>query len=1013
MPFERVYELYRHTTGDITIRDAAGEQRQITSRDPTELEHFAHAAKAPQIDLVTSEGEAIGLHMWGDGTVVKPTPTIILPKKMIYLFTGKPVALQEMATHFCSLDELIDPAPLLTYDPSALDVQTDASQREITLCHGRRRDERQGRWKAKSSTFDTFGSFLQDHKVGEKDGRCFLQGIAAGGIRKSAGMISNDIIGLDLDSGQPWQEVIDKIATTGLECSLYTTHSHGKSESTIKRDHYLKWSDGLAPTEEGLRQYLLETKHMRPEIVATLRIVDESRHTEEGVVILVRHEPTPKFRAIFPLSEPFTFAKRGGALQDAIREWKESYAGFSTSMDLAFDEACIDPARLFYFPRHAEGAPFGSWRIAGRPVNLNEYERLPIKRARQGKARSQNPFVAVGQAEEERERYITSDGFNLKQWAAISAKRFEAQIMIEDLLGDDRLRDPRASGKAGIHVECPFEAEHSEFGGNGTFVVNASDSYDDGFDGGFTFKCVHNACADRDRLDLLKGWIDQGLIAPEDLANNDYRLALDDEEDEDKDEDEDEDEDKAIAPLSSRPSSPGQPHSLAHAPGKAIQDADGEEPLAYLLRTLAMVHTPKGLRVVMRPKPGAAPKYMRVSEARDKFKNLLRFEETKKGLKKIYAFDEWLEDLGRVTFDETAFAPGRELSDAFNTFTGWPLEPAPGDWSLLRNHMKEELCGGDEALFDWLFRWHAHMFQRPGEKQGSAIVITGEMGTGKSIVYTYFSRLLGRYFLAVDRKKKLVGDFNGHIEDKLLVVAEEMAWRNDPDAMATLRAMITGVATSIEKKGEDTTPGDNFTRFVFLSNHKRPVPVGGKDERRFLVLFCGNRRRGDLDFFRAMDEQMRNGGTAALFYDLLHYDPGEAGWDILRSPPETLHLQVQKRGALDGIEEFLAQLLESGSFEFEEDSLPSIVLDPDKATPVAAIELKRAAGEHIKGRSRFDTTEVDVPSVRDKAIELCGAELAQVRPDAGKNNQTILVFPKLDEARERFTEATGLPLRIV
>ena len=73
----------------------------------------------------------------------------------------------------------------------------------------------------------------------------------------------------------------------------------------VKRDHYLKWSGGIAPTVDGLRQYLIETKHMRPEIVATLRIIGESRHTEDGVIIVAEHAPTPKFRAIFPLTVYF------------------------------------------------------------------------------------------------------------------------------------------------------------------------------------------------------------------------------------------------------------------------------------------------------------------------------------------------------------------------------------------------------------------------------------------------------------------------------------------------------------------------------------------------------------------------------------------------------------------------------------------------------------------------------------------------------------------------------------
>jgi hypothetical protein len=94
----------------------------------------------------------------------------------------------------------------------------------------------------------------------------------------------------------------------------------------------------------------VKVKGVLPHIVEQVAIIDDAYHTEEGVVILVQHRPMPKFRAVFPLHEPFVFAKRGGTQQDAIAEWKERYAGFASAMNFFFDEKCVDPARLFYFP---------------------------------------------------------------------------------------------------------------------------------------------------------------------------------------------------------------------------------------------------------------------------------------------------------------------------------------------------------------------------------------------------------------------------------------------------------------------------------------------------------------------------------------------------------------------------------------------------------------------------------------------------------------------------------------
>ena len=393
---------------------------------------------------------------------------------------------------------------------------------------GRRCDEGQGKWKEVSSSFGQFETMLQDHKQGPKDGPCFLQGKSANGARKAVAMIENHILGVDLDSGAPLKDVMDTIQRYGLEAVIYTTHNHLKNTSVIKRDHFLKWADASTVEEDTVRDYLIHVKGTLPSIVDDLTIIDDAHHSDEGVVILVQHKPMPKFRAVFPLASPFVFAKRGGSQQDAINEWKERYAGFCTELGLFFDEKCVDPARLFFLPRHAaKDKAFGSWLVMGEPLDLDQFDRVKMKRGRNNKrtAVAANAYTAaaggVDDDEDEADRYITSCDFNLKGWSIKYAKRFEVQTMIEEVVGGDFIREPRGN-KPGVHVECPFEAEHSSFGGGGTFVVNASDNLDDGHEGGFTFTCVHNSCAGRDRLDYLKEMIEQELITVADLKNKDF-----------------------------------------------------------------------------------------------------------------------------------------------------------------------------------------------------------------------------------------------------------------------------------------------------------------------------------------------------------------------------------------------------------------------------------------------------------------------------------------------------------
>jgi hypothetical protein len=165
---------------------------------------------------------------------------------MIYLLDDV-VPNMEQGPNVVPVDNLFDALDekqaLIMFDPKTLDVQTEGSQKPIKLANGRHRQESQGRWKANASTFGQFSDFVRIHREGPKDGPCFLQGDTAGGHRKAAAMVSNYILGVDLDSGAPVEDVIASIQKAGLEAVIYTTHSHLKCESKIKRDHFIKWAE--------------------------------------------------------------------------------------------------------------------------------------------------------------------------------------------------------------------------------------------------------------------------------------------------------------------------------------------------------------------------------------------------------------------------------------------------------------------------------------------------------------------------------------------------------------------------------------------------------------------------------------------------------------------------------------------------------------------------------------------------------------------------------------------------
>ena len=63
--------------------------------------------------------------------------------------------------------------------------------------------------------------------------------------------------------------------------------------------------------------------------------------------------------------------------------------------------------------------------------------------------------------------------------------------------------------------------------------------------------------------------------------------------------------------------------------------------------------------------------------------------------------EAWLQCAWRQQFAGVVFAPNwPEQEDVLNLWRGWGVEPEPGDWSILREHIHDNICRGDATLFE-------------------------------------------------------------------------------------------------------------------------------------------------------------------------------------------------------------------------------------------------------------------------------------------------------------------------
>ena len=133
----------------------------------------------------------------------------------------------------------------------------------------------------------------------------------------------------------------------------------------------------------------------------------------------------------------------------------------------------------------------------------------------------------------------------------------------------------------------------------------------------------------------------------------------------------------------------------------------------------------------------------------------------------------WLIDPRRRKYQGVVFSPNEDKPGYYNLWRGFAVEPKAGDWSLLKDHVQDVMCKGDDTLFAYVMAWMAHAVQCPGEPAEVALVLRGDQGVGKGLFVRELGALFGQHFVHVSHPRHLSGNFNAHLQDAVVVFADE------------------------------------------------------------------------------------------------------------------------------------------------------------------------------------------------------------------------------------------------
>jgi hypothetical protein len=282
----------------------------------------------------------------------------------------------------------------------------------------------------------------------------------------------------------------------------------------------------------------------------------------------------------------------------------------------------------------------------------------------------------------------------------------------------------------------------------------------------------------------------------------------------------------------------------------------------------------------------------------------------------------WLRSPHRRTYKNIVFNPKipGHYDGNFNIWKGFAVKPVKGDCSLFWDHVKVIICGGNEVHYIYVRKWLAHLIQKPWII-ATALVLRGKQGTGKGTFVEAIGKMLGPHYAPLSSLDQILGRFNSHLKNAILIFADEAIWGGNKKEIGSLKALVTEPKLFIEAKGKDGYWIDNVKHLIVSSNEDWAVHLD-PDDRRFFVLDVFDARKEDLPYFNAIRQQLENGGYEALMHDLL--DEDLTGFDPRIMPDNFAGFDMKLESATS-IDRFIHASLKEGCWDHTY-SLPSETL---------------------------------------------------------------------------------------
>lgn len=283
-----------------------------------------------------------------------------------------------------------------------------------------------------------------------------------------------------------------------------------------------------------------------------------------------------------------------------------------------------------------------------------------------------------------------------------------------------------------------------------------------------------------------------------------------------------------------------------------------------------------------------------------------------------------------IRVDGFCFKPGQDRivnrgdEARINQWRGYQIEPVTEtvtvkDVAPFVEYVHEVLANENAEAYRWIISWFADMFQNPGQKCGTALVLVGRPGSGKSMIgEQVIRRIIGpNHSMQTNTIESLTNNFNADSSAMLFIQCDEAANTRRRSDANRLKSMITDPTRRVEPKGVDAYQIEDCARYFFTSNEldNAVAIVDGQHDRRYGVFRVNEKYSYSSKEVEPLEKSKfwdkifawlaseENLAKVAGYLSQYQYDPA-----FIRSPIDTEARRVLQQHSQRGLEEWLMQI---------------------------------------------------------------------------------------------------------